>query len=276
MKYKFGAPAYAGYCGMVGVDGNFFSIPQGCKDWVPDSLTHHFYPKYAQQYSVCGGYANLKNPPDLDRPEFVCSLNGNAQSFMVNFLSVVNDLEGLIGLKERTEAELVVGNTMSKPFYLIARAHPFWIKTPIAVSFLLSIMRSSPTIPDGSAFWPWMNLVMEFKSGHAKDTGYLRVAHFFGNIEGFIAKTLKCMNREGYSDWLLSNHSRGIGWYDNLKDNAPMTEKELIQLRIEGPATPASRWGATSMREMYYDVTGIPENVKKQFLENQKKALATN
>src|SRR5690606_7638678 len=148
---------YPSYAGMVAADGSFFVPPQSCKDWVHDSITHLFYPEYAKLYSVAnfGG----KNGPNLERPEFVVSSTGIPKKVVENFACVVNDLESIMGLDARTEALSLGGG--NRTFWLIARTHPFWIKSPISVSFMLSIMRLACSMEDDMPFWAWMDAIVK-------------------------------------------------------------------------------------------------------------------
>jgi hypothetical protein len=76
---------------------------------------------------------------------------------------------------------------------------------------------------------------LDKKENPHPEAGFLRVAHNNGNLQALMERSMPCLNREGFSDYLLSNHGRGFGWYKSEADvHYPMTLAELTSLRIKG------------------------------------------
>lgn len=229
--------AHREHIGLLGTDGKMFAGPYGCKDYVHDALTIKLYPEYADLWAIyIPQPIDTSSPPNLDRPEFVlfCDKNRTERN-AEKFRCIINQLEDRMGLGERTEMVLPDCGQGEKTGPIIARAPGFWTRSPVAVSAYCTLLRLAIRMKMRESLDDFFNRMLDKAQAEYKDAGYIRVASQNGNLAGLMERTLPCLNREGYSDYLLSTHSRGISWYHATSDGTlPMDEEGLKKLRIEG------------------------------------------
>ena len=222
--------------GLLGADGRMFSGPHGCKDYVHDSVCELLYPNYV---SLMGAYrpepTRIDSPPSFERPEFTlfCDVN-RAERNGEKFRNLMNQLESRMGLSQTEIVMPECGKTeKSAPF--IARTDAFWLRSPVLLSAYLTFLRLAIRMHMGEPLDDFLTRMLDKAKSPGKDSGFLRVANKNGNLSGLIERRLPCMNREAYSDYLLSSHSRGFAWYHAASDDTlPIKEADLFNLRIEG------------------------------------------
>jgi hypothetical protein len=254
---------YNSTVGLLGPKRELYLDGQSCKDFIHDAITHAFYPEYAVNYGVYD-YRLVKTPLNPERLEAYVFVRGDEYDRChERFSRVIADLEERMGLERRVEVFYLNGEKKSgstRP--IVASLHPFWFKTPVAVSMFLSLFRGAEAIKKEHTFDGFMDDVIARKVNW-RDAGYLRVANHYGNINGFISRSLPCMSREGFSDYLLSHHSRGIAWY-HAQDDAqyPMREEELKAIRnFKRPNNTyynSAAWGAFKQPTIQAALTDLP------------------
>lgn len=223
--------------GLLASNGQMFAGPYSCKDYIHDALTHKLYPEYAKLWAIYPPHPlNLELAPNFDRPEFVLFCDAKrAERNADKFRGIINQLESRMGLSEQTEMIIPDCGRSEKTGPMIARAPGFWVRSPVAVSAYCTLLRLSIRMKMGESLDDFLNRMLDRQQCPYKDAGYIRVASQNGNLAGLMERSLPCLNREGYSDYLLSSHSRGISWYHSASDGTlPMDEESLKKLRIEG------------------------------------------
>lgn len=233
MDRTFNLPqAHRGTVTMFNDDGFPFMEPKACKDWIHDGLTHFFFPRYAKLWHIEN---HMTSKPNVDYPAFAfyCSLK-SVRKNAKKFASMMNQIEDMMGIDGRT-ITCYSGTGEGKnsaPF--IAMAPKFWIRSPVAVSAYLTFIRLSPYMRIGEPFDDFVKRQLDNAATHV-DAGYMRMADRAGNLKGLLARSLPCLNREGFSDYLLSCHTRGFACYNSEADaSQPMDEESLIALRVQG------------------------------------------
>lgn len=277
MAADYGVIATNGYVSNIGVlcrpkGGDVRAIyvgAQGCKDYVHDGLTFNFYPDYGANYGIADNRQNRDVKIDPNDVEFFIYVRAGVYKETAEiFTEFMADLEDRMGLEKRVKVIKVDGYEakVKKPSAthpLVVSVHEFWVKSPVCVSMFLTLLRSCEVFKKGQTFDKFVDDTVHYRINFGKDAGYIRVAHMYGNINGFISRSLPCMNREGFSDYLLSHHNRGITWYDAQNDHFPMTEKELIAKRnfkrsaYKPGQHPVNVWGGMEtvpIRPIIYDV----------------------
>lgn len=220
---------------LIAENGHPFMLPQACKDFVHDRLTHFFYPRYAKLWHISLMGGSFESKPILDSPVFVfyCSAK-TVEKNAKKFARFMNRVESMMGIDGRTEAFVPNSGGSDKSAAFIAIAPNFWIRSPVSVSTYLTFIRLTPFMKLGEAYEAFIERQMNAKKYAGATSSYLRLAVANGNLQGFIERNLPCLNREGYSDYLLSNHHRGLSGYNRDGDSEfPVTEEALIALRID-------------------------------------------
>jgi hypothetical protein len=214
-----------------------FAGPYPCKDYVHDAVCVHLYPQYAQLWGIYRPDPfSPENPPNLSAPEFVlfCDVK-RAERNAEKFQGIINQLESRMGLDERTTTIIPECGKSDKCGPFIARAPGFWLRSPIGVSAYCTFLRLAIRMQKGEALDDFIARTLDKAQSPCKDAGYIRVAARDGNLGGLMERRLPCFQREGYSDYLLSSHSRGLAWYHAPSDEVlPRDEASLKTLRIEG------------------------------------------
>lgn len=236
---------------LLSSTGHFFVKPEGCKDYIHDALAGLFYPEYTKLWSIWhpgSGREGIKdkNSPNLDAPEFVlfCGIKSREKN-AEKFAKIIGQLEEKIGLEDRTITVVPEKAGVSKTAgAFVACAPSFWIKSPVLVSAYCTFLRLTIRMHTDEDFDTFVERMMNPKTATSPDAGYLRIARKNGNLAGLIEKSLPCMHREGFSDYLLSDHGRGFAWYHAESDAVyPMDEKRLKILRIDGRIAQLNRKG---------------------------------
>lgn len=234
--YNFPA-AYREQVGLLGADGQMFAGPFLCKDYVHDAVGVLLYPSYNQLMTIYTPEpSKLDSPPNFSRPEFVIYCDGNrAERNGDKFRFIMNQLEARMGLESPTEIVIPECGKTEKASPFIAKTDAFWLRSPVLVSAYLTFLRLAIRMHVGESFDSFIARALDKSKMACKDGGYLRVANKNENLKGLMERKLPCMNREGYSDYLLSSHSRGFAWYHGPSDaTLPMAEADLHILRVEG------------------------------------------
>lgn len=230
---------------ILSEDKKVFAGPFQHRGYVHDSMTFLFYPEYAALWAQFKPHPlDLDKRPNLERPEFVlwCSLkrmDKNGEKFR----SIINQVESRLGLEQRTDV-VVPGDTglsdVAGPF--IAQAPNFWIRSPISLSVYALFLKLSIRMKLGESLDDFIGRMLDAKESAYNEAKTLRIANKLGNLKGFFDRSLPCLNREGYSDYLLSADSRDLAWYHAPSDSTlPMNETGLRELRIEGRKFELSR-----------------------------------
>lgn len=221
-------------------NGHFFIQPQTCKDYLHDSLTAYLYPDYSALWSIW--YPEIppkdaKRPTiNMDRVHFVlfCGKKSREKNAL-KFKTLIGEFEDRIGLQDKTDI-LIPESGVSKdsgPF--VAIAPNFWVRSPVLVSAYCTFLRLSIRMFTDENWDQFIERMKDKKEQNNKDAGFLRLAIKNGNLQGILERRLPCMHREGYSDYLLNEHSRTFAWYHSKSDALfPMDEAGLKTLRIEG------------------------------------------
>jgi len=246
-EYAF-APGHRETVAMLDTEGGFFISPQTCKSYILDALTAFFYPEYAELWSVWNPMSAHKKPrshPNLDNPEFVIwtgvlSRERNAEKLA----SFLNNIEEKMGIDGRSEV-IIPDTGMSKGAGpIVIKAPGFWVRSPVAVSAMLLFIRLAPRLRVGEDWDGFMNRMSDSAITNYRDAGYIRAADERGNIKALLERSMPCLHREGYSDYLLHAHGRGFAWYHPESDAIlPGDESSLKILRIDGRKAELNRMG---------------------------------
>lgn len=218
---------------MLNESGHPFMPPARCKDYVHDALTHHFYPRYAALWHITD---YKKTAPNINRPTFVVycgvkSVEKNAKKFV----GFINQVESMMGIEDKSITTVSKTGASQNSAPMISIASNFWIRSPIGVSAYLTFLRLTPYMRLGESFDSFIKRQMDSEQCKNINSAYLRIADKNGNLKGLLERSLPCLNREGYSDYLLSCHSRGFSVYNRQSDTEnPMEEQALVALRIKG------------------------------------------
>ncbi len=239
VDFNFGS-GYRGQLSMVNTKGELFLDAQACKDAVHDALTYQIYNGYA---NVSDQMANHTRHGEaiLTNPIFVLwtspkTVERNAAKFM----QLMNKIESILELPTKTVAYAVssgVVDEKASPF--VAEAPSWWLTSPISVSAYLTIMRLAVFVRINEGVDEFIARVIERAKSEKgnfairRDCKYLQIAIRKKNWEGLLNKSLKCLNREDFSDWLFSTNTRGFAIYDSTSDKGPMTEREILDLQAD-------------------------------------------
>lgn len=217
--------AYNRNVSLLSKDGEPFCGILGCKDYVHDAVQHRIYPSFA--YGTNHGIRDVH--PDFDEPKFVCYVRTDSESTDVErcaekFEELINQVEERMGLEGRSMVVAVRKKHPNSP--IVGIAPPFWLKSPVAASAYLTLMRLSPTMRYDEMLEEFIERIQKgYKS--RTNAQYLRRAIEEGNWKRLLDRSLRCLNREGLSDYLLSTHARGIAYYREYDDTYPKKEKAL-------------------------------------------------
>lgn len=222
---------------ILATSGGVFAGPYVCLPYLHDAVTYKLYPEYALlfvMYQPPNLY--LKKCPNFDRPKLALWCDkGRSERNAIKFRSIINQLESRMGLDDQTDVRAVEEGSNDKDGAFIAEAPAIWMRSPVLLSAYALFMRLSIRMKSGESLDSFLSRMMDREEANFKEASTLRMAIKMGNIRGLIERTLPCMNREGFSDYLLSDHGRHIAWYHATSDGQlPMTEQALTKLRIEG------------------------------------------
>ncbi len=223
-------PGYKGQVTVVNTDGKLFTRPETCKDYIHDAIMFALWPKCAKQTGNHDiGRTGVVN---IDAPTFVLwTSSKTVDRNAIKFTQFMNQIESIMGLKPTVAYAVATGVTpKSVPF--VAESDPWWMKSPVAVSAYLLFLRLSVVMRLNESFEDFIARTTGDKGKNyniQRDIGYLKVAKKKGHLTGLFEKSLPCFNREDYSDYLLSNHGRGLSQYSLKADESqPMKTEELF------------------------------------------------
>jgi len=232
MNFDF-ASACAGQLSAVSRKGELLFPPQTCKDYTKDGISRGVNRDWATKRNQYDPGVK-KGQISLERPTFVYwtkpdTVDRNA----VKFTQLINQVETILSVPASHAYPVSSGATDdAAPF--VAEADGWWVKSPVATDFYLLLMRLSITMRLNED----LQLFIDRMTGTAshsrhpitRDAGYLNRAKINGTLSGFLENSLPCLNREGYSDHLLSSNERGIASYSIKADKKhPLDEASLIK-----------------------------------------------
>jgi len=219
---------------MLNSDGRIAFEPLVNKDYIHDVITRQLWPEYADLYGV--HTPQVVGTIDLHATPFVffCgkkSVEKNAEKFN----SVINALEGAIGLRELTTVSIPKDGAGKDSAPFIAVAPSWWTKSPVSLSLYVILLRLTPKMWTDEKGWDgFLTRMLDEKEHPQKDATYLRMINASGNLDAILGGQAPCMNRENYADYLLSSHIRNIVTYDPIEDASyPLSEDGLVKFRID-------------------------------------------
>lgn len=209
-----------GQLSVVGTNGKLFLPPQTSKDSIHEAITWSIYPEFAERRKIDKHKSN--GQVKLDNPIFVhWTSTENSERNSIKFSRIIGQIEDIMGLTPTIAypVEAGAGGTAS-PF--VAKVDSWWMKSPISVSAYLLFMRLSIAMRFDEPLDAFINRMLNIKAAARysikRDAGYLESAHKKGNLSGLFQKTLPCLKRDSYSDYLLSKPDRGFSNYSIAKD----------------------------------------------------------
>lgn len=248
MAYDFAA-GQRQQVAMLTTGGKFFIRPQSVTEFLVDALTGFIYPEYAELWSIWSpesGRDKTPGKPDMRRPQFVTwtsqkTVKKNAKK-LARF---INQMEAALGIDDdhRTtcivQEKVGVGKSVAP---IIVITGPFWVKSPITLSFFLTILRLCHKMRLGERFDEFFDRLQDAKANACKDSALIRNAVKKGNLPALIKRELAATNREGFSDYLLHSGGRTFAWYHNPSDAVmPLDEESLMVNRVQGRAAELNR-----------------------------------
>lgn len=226
---------------MLHKNGKTIGYPQvdGCKDALQQKICRQLYPDYSNLHSLAHGAPLSKMQANLDKPGFVLYTSlENRERNAAKFLKVIHQIEGLLEVPTSSTIELPAMPEDCKSGPIVAIADQWWVKSPINFSVYFTFFRLAPFMMMRESLNKFITRIRtrQVADGDKKpvpEANYIETAINNGNLSAFLEKTLPCMNREGFSDWLLATSNRGIVNYSRADDKKfSLKEDELFKLRV--------------------------------------------
>jgi hypothetical protein len=216
-----------------------FPSVDGCKDQLQQKICRQLYPDYANLYGLAGGLPLTKCQADLTNPGFIVYVGKEGRErTAAKFLRMIHQIEALLDVPTVSTTELPEVDETCKSGPIVARTDQWWLKSPISVTLYFNFLRMAPYMKMRENLQKFLTRIRQrtVADGDTKavtEASYIETAINNGNLAAFFGNTLPCMNREGFSDWLLATATRGICNY-NAKDDKkfPLKEEELYNLRV--------------------------------------------
>jgi hypothetical protein len=231
MNFNF-PEAVASQLSAVSLKGELLFPPQTCKDYTKDGISRAVNWEWASKNRLYNPGVAENSRIDLEHPMFVTwTYNKTVERNSIKFRQMINQVEELLGISPSVAYPVSSGASQSAaPF--VAEMNSWWIKSPVSTDFCLLFMRLSIAMQLNEGFNEFLKRMfskLPHKYAIDRDVSYLKSARDNGNLTGFLEKSLPCLNREGYSDHILSNSTRGFSNYSIKFDSAfPLTESELL------------------------------------------------
>lgn len=243
-KKKVGFPkAHRRTISMLHENGTTtFWKPVVCKDELINRLIKQIVPQYANIWGYNPDTPLSKIRANLDRPGFVVYLGREQrEKNALKFIEIIHQVEEILGIEHPSAPELPKVGEDRKSAPLVVRADSWWIRSPVSLSFYFVLLRIAPFMRMRESFDKMVARIRKRQhetkkdgfSKKIKEALYIEKSKKNGNWDGFLNKTLPCLNREGRSDWLLQTTGRGIVSYNQGFDiEYPMSYDELFNLRV--------------------------------------------
>lgn len=224
---------------LLDKEGRMVGTPQGCRAYLADILATLHYEEYVNLHSIWSPISGhvievYKKSVDLENPTIAIWTSAkNRDKNALKFVSIIHEIEESlgVGLSEVVTDEIPED---SKTGHFIVKASNFWAKSPVLISALTLLMRLSIRMRLNESLNEFFERLLKKNECDYPDAAIFRQAFKCGNITELLEKSLPCIAREGYSDFLLHEHHRGIAWYHSPSDGIfPLDEKRLKVLRVD-------------------------------------------